>query len=75
MLSVFFADAAFAQTRIGVAAGLDVSNITTVTDKISTRRDWHPGFQAGVGADFGDKNTSWNNLNIAVSLGYFFYSK
>jgi opacity protein-like surface antigen len=48
ILSILFMGTSFAQTRIGVTAGLNVSNITGEEES----SDYKAGFQAGVVADF-----------------------
>jgi len=54
ILSILFVGISFAQSpRIGITAGLNVSNVTTVTNNISNRMDWKAGFQVGVVSDFG----------------------
>lgn len=50
ILSILFASASFAQMRLGVTAGLNVSNIVENDDEGSK---YKAGFQAGVIADFG----------------------
>ena len=53
ILSILFVGISFAQApRIGVTAGLNVSNMTTKSDGQSETNDFKAGFQVGVVADF-----------------------
>ena len=51
ILSILFASISLAQTRIGITAGLNASNLNTSGDETSS--NFKAGFQAGLVADFG----------------------
>ena len=50
LMSILFVGITFAQTRIGITAGLNASNVTTNNDDVSF--DYKAGFQAGLVTDF-----------------------
>ena len=53
ILSILFVSASFAQTRIGITAGLNASNVNISGDGNSVSSNYKAGFQAGLVADFG----------------------
>ena len=83
ILSILFVGISFAQTpKIGVTAGLNVSNLTTSGGGGSS--DYKAGFQAGVVADFGltenfsiipellfsQRGCKYKDINESVTLNY-----
>ena len=52
LMSILFVGITFAQTRIGITAGLNASNLNSSSDGYSESGDFKAGFQAGLVADF-----------------------
>jgi len=84
ILSILFVGISFAQTRIGITAGLNVSNIIVSGSEAKVSYDYKAGFQAGVVADFGITNNfsvipellfsqrgcKFKDLDMSMTLNY-----